>query len=90
MYWELRFKKFNTLSLTICFLVSKDFPLPRSAWPICFITLNEKQLGHASVHIIYRSYDNNNMTYIDAFQSSGSVYEYHWSDSVYDFWRLFT
>ena len=40
--WALSGTQTNyTLRLIICLLVSRNFPLPRSAWPIYFSTMNE-------------------------------------------------
>ena len=50
------------LRLIDCLSGHRNFPLPRSACPIYFITMNEWLLGHDCVHIIYRSNDNNYMT----------------------------
>ena len=39
----------NKNTLIICLLVSQNFPLPRSAWPICVITMNECSLRAQTV-----------------------------------------
>ena len=63
----------NTFRLIAFSSIRSNFPLLRSAWTIYFITINEWNLRHNCVHIIYRSNDNNNMTYKLAFKLSPAV-----------------
>ena len=51
-----------TLRLIACLSDHHNFLLPRAACPIYFVIINNWQLGHDCVHIIYRSNDNNDMT----------------------------
>ena len=53
---------YYTLRLIICLLISRNFPISRSAWPLYLITMNEWYLCHNCVHIIYRSDYTNLMT----------------------------
>ena len=47
----------NTFRLIAFPSIRSNFPLLRSAWTIYFITINEWNLRHNCVHIIYRSND---------------------------------
>ena len=45
--------------------------------------MEERLLGQDCVHIIYKSHDNNDVTYKQAFQFSQSVYEIGLRSKVY-------
>ena len=71
----MRTQTYYILKLIICLLISRNFPLSRSTWPINFITTNEWSLGHGCVYIIYRSQITNGITYKVALRFSQSAYD---------------
>ena len=72
----------NTLRMIACLSFNRNFPLPRSACPNYFLTMNEWYLGHDCLHIIYRSNYNHKWPRkwrSDSANQSMRGHEYHWS-----------